>query len=297
MYNRFKLEVRVVFDINFHCDEASNFQNNIDVRAFTYKNYTINMHNHDFYEINVIMSGKGIHCLAEGKISVSVGDVFVIPPMVPHAYIETEELEVYHILLKKTFISENKEEFEQINGFIQLMEIEPFLRSNFTNCFFLKLNHRQLLQFKDEMEFIDDSVQQGNINSTYIKYHSIWKLIYWFSGLLIEQKNDNKKSIANKYELEILKVLEYIHQHYFESITIDILCKQTYMSRSTLLRNFKDLCGISPNQYINNYRCKKALELFETLKYTKTEIAHLCGFYDYSHMERGLKKYSSFEEK
>ena len=66
------------------------------------------------------------------------------------------------------------------------------------------------------------------------------------------------------------------------------------MSRSTLLRNFKDLCGISPNQYINNYRCKKALELFETLKYTKTEIAHLCGFYDYSHMERGLKKYSFF---
>ena len=43
------------------------------------------------------------------------GDVFVIPPMIPHAYIETEELEVYHILLKKTFINKNKRENKNIS--------------------------------------------------------------------------------------------------------------------------------------------------------------------------------------
>jgi CheY-like chemotaxis protein len=54
----------------------------------------------------------------------------------------------------------------------------------------------------------------------------------------------------------------------------------------------KDFLNIHGYEILEAENGQKALELFETLKYTKTEIAHLCGFYDYSHMERGLKRYS-----
>ena len=278
-------------DVYFHCDEKGVSLDVLEARAFTYKNYSIEMHNHDFYEINVIISGKGTHCLEEGKFSVRTGDVFVIPPMLSHAYIDTEDLEVYHIILKETFVADMKKESEQIKGFVQFMEVEPFLRSNNTNSFFLHLNQKQFLQFKEEIEFIDDRVQEANANSAYIKYHSIRKLIYWFSGLLVEQEKNHKIKVKNNYELQIMRVLEYIHQYHFEGITIEKLCQLTYISRSTLLRSFNEICGVSPNVYINNFRCKKALELLEISKKSKTEIAHICGFYDLSHMERGIRKY------
>jgi len=57
------------------------------------------------------------------------------------------------------------------------------------------------------------------------------------------------------------------------------------------LRSFKSICGMSPIEYLNNYRCKKAIEQLDSFNCSKTEIAHNCGFYDLSHMERMLKKY------
>jgi len=92
-----------------------------------------------------------------------------------------------------------------------------------------------------------------------------------------------------KYEMQIIRVLEYIHKNYSEKITIESLCRMAFLSRSTFLRSFKAVCGMSPIEYLNNYRCKKAFELFNSNDYSKTEIAHSCGFYDLSHMERMLK--------
>ena len=64
-----------------------------------------------------------------------------------------------------------------------------------------------------------------------------------------------------------------------------------FLSRSTFLRSFKAVCGKSPIEYLNKYRCDKAIEQIDSLDRSKTEIAHKCGFYDLSHMERMLKKY------
>ena len=94
---------------------------------------------------------------------------------------------------------------------------------------------------------------------------------------------------VKKYDVQIFRALEYIHKNYGEKITLDSLCKITFLSRSTFIRNFKEACGISPIEYLNKYRCKKARELLEAKEYTKTEVANMCGFYDLSHMERGLR--------
>lgn len=50
-------------DIKNHCDEQSNFRKEFSARAFTYTDYAIEMHNHDFYEINIVLVGKGRHCI------------------------------------------------------------------------------------------------------------------------------------------------------------------------------------------------------------------------------------------
>ena len=278
-------------DIKFHCDEKSNFHQGFSVRAFLYTDYSIEMHNHDFYEVNIVLSGRGTHCIENGSFDVKRGDVFVIPPLVAHAYINTKNLEVYHILLQKSFIANNKAESEKVDGFLELTEIEPFLRSNFSNAFFLNLSQPQLLQLKTELEYIDDSSGYSWEECAPLKYHTTWKLLYWFSGLLKEQINADINSAEKKYKVQIINALEYIHKKYNETITIDTLCKISFLSRSTFLRSFKALCGMSPITYLNNYRCKKAIEQLDSPYHSKTEIAHNCGFYDLSHMERMLKKY------
>ena len=280
-----------MIDIKFHCDEKGNFHKGYSVRAFTYTDYSIEMHNHDFYELNIVLAGSGTHCIENKSFRVKSGDVFVIPPMVAHAYIDTENLEVYHILFKKSFFTQNQAESKKVNGFLQFTEIEPFLRSNFSGSCFLHLGQLQLIQLRNDLEFIDDNSEFSWEECAPMKYHAVWKLLYWFSQSLYEQINLLSRSSENKYEVQIINALEYIHHNFGEKITIDILCDQVYLSRSTFLRYFKMVCGVSPIEYLNNYRCKKAIEQLGFLSHSKTEIAHNCGFYDLSHMERMLKNY------
>lgn len=281
-----------MLDIKFHGDEVGLFSKGFPARAFPYYNYSIPLHTHDFYEINIILSGTGIHCMDHGKVRAAAGDVFIIPPLVAHAYEDTENLTVYHILLKKAFLSENKEESMGVDGYVQLVEIEPLLRSSFSQACFLHLNHRQLNLLKEELEFIDDNGTFSWEECHAMKYHTIWKILYWFSHLLNKQLDTMTGNAENTYAVQVIQTLEYIHTHYNEKITIEKLCGDVFLSRSTFLRSFKAVCGMPPMEYVNAYRCKMALGLLDKNELSKTEIAYCCGFYDLSHMERMLKKYA-----
>jgi len=278
-------------NIKFHCDEASNFKRHHSfVRAFTYTEYSIEPHTHDFYEMNIVMGGHGIHQIESSVFSVGIGDVFVIPPMTIHAYYSTEHLEVYHILLKKDFVRNNQDEAMTIPGFLQLMEIEPFLRQNCSESMFLHLNPTELSEIKNEVKFIEENGPFDQEVFSALHIHTTWKILYYLSYLLHKQINGDKKVVLTKYKQQILDTLEYLHQHFSEKITIDGLAERVYLSRSTFIRSFQVFCGCSPIEYLNQYRIKKATELLENSTMSKTEIAHFCGFYDLSHMEKSIKK-------
>lgn len=278
-------------DIKFHCSSEQNFKGkNRHVRAFLYPNYSIAPHNHDFYEINIVLKGEGTHQIEDACFKVKTGDVFVIPPMTVHAYYDTKGLDVYHILLKKKFVLSNQKEFKTIPGFLQLIEIEPFLRQHFASEMFLHLSNSQMMDLKTDLSLLEDNSSFDTEELIPLKTHTVWKILYWFSNLLFNQMQRNEKKQLNKYDIEIINALEYIHQNYDKKITVKLLCEKTYLSRSTFLRNFSNVCGCTPMEYTNRYRCKKALEKMEHTSFSKTEIAHSCGFYDLSHMERTIKR-------
>lgn len=136
--------------------------------------------------------------------------------MVAHSYKNTDKLEVYHILLKKEFVERNKSESKNVKGFLQFMEIEPFLRNNSSSKLFLHLNTHRLIQLKNELEFIDDNSLFSWQECSSMKYHCVWKLIYWFSYLFDKQLQNNSQSSIKKYEIHVLEALKYIHTHYSE---------------------------------------------------------------------------------
>ena len=279
-------------NIKFHCNEVSNFERqNSFVSAFTYTEYSIEPHTHDFYEINIILGGHGIHQIETLVFEVKIGDVFVIPPMTSHAYYNTEHLEVYHILLKKDFIRSNHDEATTMMGFLQFMEIEPFLRQNCSESMFLHLNPAELAEIKVEFKFIEKNGAFDQEAFSPLHRHTTWKIIYYLSYLLHKQNAGEKKAYPTKYRQQILDTLEYLHQHFSKKIIVDRLAERVYLSRSTFVRSFQTFCGCSPIQYLTRYRTKKAMELLRNPTMSKTEIAHFCGFYDLSHMERSIKTY------
>lgn len=260
---------------------------NTHIRSFLYKNYSYGTHVHDFYEINIVLKGTGIHILSDRKIHVKAGDVFVIPPFIPHSYTNENELTVFHYVVSQELIKSHYDEGKKVQGFLQLMEIEPYLRGMVDINAFLHLSPARLRKFTDDIQFERSENHINDTETTPLMIHSFFTVLYRFAEYLHNQIN-TQTSPGTKYSDQIIKVLEYIHSNYEQTIYTDDLCRLCFMSRSTFLRAFSQICGCTPREYLIAYRNRKATELVESSKYSKTQIAHMCGFYDLSHMERSL---------
>ena len=74
---------------------------------------------------------------------------------------------------------------------------------------------------------------------------------------------------------------------------MDILARQTNMSRSSFFRRFKALTGVTPLQYLMSKRLMQAEYLLRSTNFKLSDIAAQCGFYDSNHLTFVFKKYNS----
>ena len=257
------------------------------VRGFSYRDYEIAPHSHAFYEVNIVQTGKGTHIIEDRRFPVRAGAVFVIPPETVHAYENDGGLEVYHLLLHPRFFAEYIPNRDEVDGMAMLTEIEPLFRKNGANCF-LRLTGAQLLSLQSDLEVLTDGGEYDFKGSDLLKRHTALKILYHWAHLLQEQRQSH--GVSKEQENAVVQALEYIRNNYAEKITVETLCARTFLSRSTFLRYFSAVCGCSPAEYLRAYRVKRAREMLLDGQTGKTEIAHACGFYDLSHMNRELKR-------
>ena len=67
---------------------------------------SIGMHCHKFYEINIVTSGTGKHYVDNQIFDASVGDVFLIQPMIQHGYWSVNDMQIFHLCLSEQFFFE-----------------------------------------------------------------------------------------------------------------------------------------------------------------------------------------------
>lgn len=256
-----------------------------------FKDFNVDIHRHEYYEINIIYSGTGVHHLGDEDFKVSRGDVFMIPPFKTHGYSKSDNLDVFHLLFHPDFLNERLEEASTIDGFTLFTEIEPHLRESTGAPKFLHLNEQELKGIQHDLEYVENRDKYFRYDNLIpLKQAAALKVLYELS-LLMHKQTYNKKSAENsKYEQQILQVLEYIHNHLDEKITIEGLCKQVYMSRSTFLRNFMLVTKTSPHQYIAQHRKNKAEMMLKNSNLKKNDVARICGYYDTSHMNNAIKE-------
>ncbi len=273
------------------CTEDYFFPNrrysHLDTRSFT--EYEIGMHLHEFYEINIVLKGKGIHCIENNMYKIKKGYVFVIPPGIYHGYKNLGELEVYHILVGTKYLSRYASELECMGGYINLFSIEPIIRSNTEYSFFLTLDDTEL-EFISELSDILEKVKKNSedvhrnnydlmINS--MGLNIIEALCHYYEKHSVSEyeKNTEKyKRIANN--------IQFICNNYDKKITLKMLADNMNMSQSAYVKLFNKVLKMPPMQYVVNYRISRAKSLLENTDMTITEIAHRTGFYDSAHLNK-----------
>ena len=270
-----------------HCASDVMFPlEDVRIKAFPYYDYSIEPHDHEFYEINIVLSGEGVHILNGEKTYVHRGYVFFISPGNIHEYTETSKLTVYHIVISAEIIKNNLNEAQKAPGFIHFTGESLSDSEKYDNDRFLILTENKMHYLETQLELINRFGTYGLPENSPQIYHSVWNLIYFFS---YEFSKGRKCPNNKKYEQQITKILDFMHSNFEKKLSVELLSKMAFMSRSTFIRAFISVCGKTPMKYLDDYRISRAVMLLESTPMTKSEIAHKCGFYDLSHLEKKMK--------
>lgn len=258
------------------------------VRGFATKNYNIQMHDHSFYEINVVIEGRGKHFLEAECFEAKPGDVFVIPPSVPHGYESCDSgFNVYHLILKDAFFARYGEEIRLLHGYNHLFTIEPYLRKK-AKKLFLNLDFKELADFSQQVEIFEGLPDGDSLQADVFRNIRALSIIASLCHSMMLHMQQPDSSVQADYAA-ISESLAYIHNSLAEKLRIDQLAAMSAMSRATYIRKFRALFGKAPMEYILSCRIKSARERI-AYGQKKSQVAQECGFYDVCHMEKALKK-------
>ena len=86
--------------------------------------------------------------------------------------------------------------------------------------------------------------------------------------------------------------LNYISTHYAEDIDNDTLSAQLHIDSSHLIRIFKTTIGVTPHQYITEYRVNKAIQMLSFGEPVKS-ICYECGFKTENAFRIAFKKFKN----
>lgn len=99
--------------------------------------------------------------------------------------------------------------------------------------------------------------------------------------------------IANEYSDKkgrMNAVIEYIEEFSDKNITIESLSEMSGYSPSHFRKRFGEIYGMSPVEYINRVRVRKAKNMLESNLYSIADVAAKCGFSNVYYFSRVFKK-------
>jgi len=257
-----------------------------DFEIYHYKDQPtleIDFHNHDFYEIYYLISGK-VNYMVEGKCySLKHDDILII-----------NNKELHRPEIQKGAIYER----------IVLWVNPEFIRklgdgqSNLQLCFEQpSRNHNNVLRPDDDtLAIIKNNLYKLSKNKTSSLYASDILNKVYLTELIIQINRayldvHGEDSLADEDYIsnpKINEVIRYINHHLDEELSLESLSARLFISKYHLIRQFKKYTGFTLYNYVQRKRLIQAkLLLKKDLKLT--EICQLCGFKDYSNFLRSFK--------
>lgn len=248
------------------------------------------IHTHNFYELNIVMSGNGKHYVNDATFYITNGDVFIMPPKISHGYtFNSENYSIFHLLFHKDFFRKYEACLNELAGYHILFNIDPIIRNkdNLINSF-LHINiseNYNLIRIFHELAALE---KEDKNNTEQKKENLTLYVIAKICDMIGEEKSSYKD--GKRYLFDLLKSVEYIHTNYGEKIELQTLYTISCMSRSSYIRYFKQLFNCPPLVYIQNYRLRQAKSMLKHTNHSLTSIANDCGFCDSAHFSRLFKQ-------
>lgn len=238
------------------------------------------LHCHDCMELLYVKNGSGFISVELQKFFVQAGDFILVSPGQLHSANSPFQDRMFcqAIVFDLNQLREGKIDYiyrKYISSFFN-QDISPPVLINKQSTYYQEL-------CRDFFTIYTEYKQKQEAYECFVK-SSLFHLLGIF------YRNSQKTSLSctsQKQNREKIKiVLQYILEHYDQTITIDQAAALTGYSKYYFMHFFKSTTGFTLTQYVNMVRLDKAAQLLLNSQYSITEISTMTGFGNLSYFIR-----------
>ena len=241
---------------------------------------SITSHDHDFYELVYISDGYCLHDMAGRMTLLMAGDLFIIPPGKAHRYMCNRDIKLYNCMFREDAFGNFSESLNNVPGLCGLTNpsFDGFMHA-----------HLELQERSAVTQLLEDMSQE------YSRRQPGWDMLLKSYGvsLIIHCGRIFQHHVADMHEKRaymgyVTQALQYIDAHYQEELTIHDIAEHIGVSNDYFSRQFKQVTGIAPVEYLRRYRFARAMELLAG-GMSVTDVSRQVGFRNLCHFSREFK--------
>lgn len=251
------------------------------------------LHRHTYIQINYVYDGNGYHVVNDKKTEIRKGDIFIIPPFVPHVIISSPDsrLEIFEFEFCADFILPNFDSNEKTESYLDFAYLEPFMVAEEK----MKLCFNLGGKIQSEVESILWEVYR-EYESKIPGYILIAKalllklLVITGRAFSNEIKGTETEKVLNKHKATVLSSLKYIEENYKNALTLDKIATSVGYSKSHFCYLFKAVIGRTYIEYLNEVRVSEAKRLLIETSRSIMDISLEVGFNSITNFNKTFKQ-------
>lgn len=241
-------------------------------------------HTHDFHELLIIFSGRGIHRLEGSEWSVGRGDIFVIPPGKRHDFPRLEKLELLNVMFDPEEMGSRWDRLRNSTGFIGLFQVEPLLRGS-----------RETVPLRlppEDLSFVKDLTRE--LSEAFREYDNPLtdSLLHALCHYLSRRFDDMARKERDTELYPLARGAAFLRTHWSDpDVSVEQAAVRAGLSRRHFTRLFSGAYGKGPHRFLLDLRLERAARLLIETELTVTETAFACGFNDGNYFSRVFSRH------
>ena len=253
------------FPISTYNDDCPEYKSIFSRHRHMVNNYP--PHIHDYFEIEIVMSGKAEELLNGIPIHLERGSAHILSTTDVHDLTIIEPLDMY-----KFMINPNKNEHDIISSIID-------------NIGAVKFCEEELDEISVIADLLINEYENLRKNDNEIIYNLLHCLVILFS-----RKDKTDTQINNKINNQYIKAaVNYIMLNYTNNISSVDIAKHIDINPSYCSTLFKQITDTTVTEFITNMRLNRAFAMLRMGVSSVSQICYECGFNSPSNFLRAYK--------
>jgi len=246
------------------------------------------LHDHEYFEIILVIHGRGQHRTEMGVSPLAPGDVVFVNPRLPHC-VETEAgFGRLNIAFKAAAVIglQGIEKRESELSMYDILEFFYPLQRGYNFILSISGNARTRI-FAAAFELVS-GFYQGHVAKTGItlRFNTVLHLLYEEYRQLYPK--------AGTKAVWLTRVLDYLKGNFTHQVSLRKIASLAGLTDTYFMREFKRLTGRKLTSYVNVLRVTSAGQLLRNSTLSVMEIAQASGFNELAHFNHTFKKETGY---